>query len=370
MKLTKLKKNTKLALAIIIILAVTAMLSGVFFMYYYYAVYGIRPEITAKAQSVILVTGEGISGEYVEASEIYAKANGLSDGFAMSGMGYSIELKTRSLNIYPSDSSASGSAMASGKKVHNGRVSHLRGRNLETVSQLASQKGMRVGIVTNGYVTAGVSATFSAYASSSSHHNAIARQQADNKNLNVLFGLGQEHFNGISGIETENRGFHKTFNELSACDKEDAFLIFDTAISQETFLLLIEKAISMLDNEHGFLLIVDISGSGSAVKNRDMKALVERVMIFDRAVEEALSYTKFKQNSTLIATGTNAVGKFKPYDKSVSSINNSLFASNTPSHRSAKMYIHGTGMQELRAQGHEYLDNTDIYHIIKQLIRN
>ena len=135
------KQNRLLLIIVAVILVVTLATAAVLFALNYVDS-GVYPESSATPKNVILLIGDGMGENHIEAGNIY-RSNKLN----MERFGVIGEVMTRSLTPGATDSAAAATAMATGVKTYNGRISYKDGKNLETIAEMAKEAGKKVGIV-------------------------------------------------------------------------------------------------------------------------------------------------------------------------------------------------------------------------------
>src|SRR5690625_2668523 len=117
------------------------------------------------------------------------------------------------------DSAAGGTALASGIRTFNGAIGvDSCGRPVETVTELASERGMATGVVTSVPFSHATPASFSAHNPSRHNYQAIAQEMISETDLDVIMGTGHPYFDG-DGQEREDPDFEyideAAFDELS-----------------------------------------------------------------------------------------------------------------------------------------------------------
>ena len=151
----------------------------------------------ASPRNIILLIGDGMGFEQVKAAGMFAKGKPgtlFFESFKSKG-----EVTTHSANADVSDSAATATAMATGRKVNNGVISvALPGdrRPFSTVLEHFKSEGKSTGLVTTAYLTHATPAAFGAHAESRNDYQKIARDYLNASRPNVLFG----------GMEPTGRG--------------------------------------------------------------------------------------------------------------------------------------------------------------------
>ncbi|MCH8906690.1 MAG: alkaline phosphatase [Candidatus Heimdallarchaeota archaeon] len=112
--------------------------------------------------NIILLIGDGMGPEHVKAARWveYGKTGQL----AMESLPSSVNVSTHTAEGQLTDSAASGTALATGSKTINGKISTcIDGQQLTTITEIARLIGMKTGIVTTSRITRATPATFSVH---------------------------------------------------------------------------------------------------------------------------------------------------------------------------------------------------------------
>lgn len=329
---------------------------------YSLAPYGVKPEIEARAENVILLIGDGMGKNHIEIASFF----GIPVFTELEETG---SVSTRSLEFYATDSAAAASAMATGKKVWNKNISHLNGKDLTNLGQITKQKGKKLGIISTKSVTDATPAAFTSHTKLRSKHDEIAKEQIFDSGADVIFGLGREYYEPYAAqIATFDRGYYNSYAGLQLNQKPKAFAIFEEPIPNEglfTLATLTDIALNMLSNDEGFFLMVEGAKIDTYSHANEMEKMLAEFWAFNAAVEVALTYAKTHTNTTVIITADHETGKLTlPKTLSAETINNKCFRKGGHTSRDVSYFAYGAGAEEI--PGH--IDNTDIFYIINQLL--
>ena len=128
--------------------------------------------IGGTARNIILFIGDGMGDSEITAARNYAvgAAGRLAmDGLPMTGTytTYSIRESDPALPDYVTDSAASGTGWATGRKTSNGRISTSAraDEDLKTILEIAQERGMRTGDVTTAELTDATPAVLASHVS-------------------------------------------------------------------------------------------------------------------------------------------------------------------------------------------------------------
>lgn len=359
--LTKQKRNLWIAIAVILLAAI--VVSGTLFGVFYHR-YGVRPTVTASAQNVILLIGDGMGPDHV-------KAASLKRDLSMESVKKTGFVTTRSLTpVGFTDSAAAATAMATGSKTYNGRISYYNGQNLQNLGEYVKELGLKLGVITTKSVTDATPAAFTSHSKSRDDDDAIARQQIFEADCDVLFGLGKEYYAPYADqIETESRAYITSYDELLKTKKDQVYATFDTdripSGGSFTLASLTDRALDMLSNEKGFFLMVEGAKIDSYSHDNDIDNMIEELIAFDNAVQVALTYAEANPNTTVIITADHETGNLRlPKNPTPDDLQDKYFRRSYHSGRNVRYWIQGPGASEIP----ETIDNTDIYYIIRQLL--
>ena len=302
------KQNRLLWIIVAIILVITLVVAAVLFALNYVDS-GVYPDSEMRAKNVILLIGDGMGEQHIEAGNIYRSNKLNMERFAVIG-----EVMTRSLTPGATDSAAAATAMATGVKTYNRRISYKDGKNLETVAELAKAAGKKVGMVVTKPVTDATPAAFLSHAKDRGDSESIARQLVD-FNADILFGLTDDAMDALKAeIPTAERALCTTFDEINASGSEQIYgLLEDGAIQtagSDTLSSLTSTALTKLsqNNENGFLLIVEGSKIDTASHDNDMEAMLAELNAFDAAVNTCRNWAQANGETVVMVTADHETG--------------------------------------------------------------
>ena len=135
-----------------------------------------------KAKNVILLIGDGMGPEQIKAGEIYK-----GEALTMQGFPYKTTVQTRSALDEITDSAASATALATGKRTINGMVgkdpNYL---NLETIVDIASGMGKRTGVISTEELYGATPMGFSSHAYNRNDTACLLQTAATTGNVNLF----------------------------------------------------------------------------------------------------------------------------------------------------------------------------------------
>lgn len=364
MREVNLKKQNKILwTAVAIILCLSLALSAVLFTVYYLD-YGVKPQTDKRAHNVILLIGDGMGTNHAKVGQMVNGSLYTFQKFPVAG-----EVITRSMTPGATDSAASATAYATGIKTYNSRISYKDGENLETIAELAKKNGMKVGILATKPVTDATPAAFLTHAKKRGMTAEIAKQLVAS-DVDVLFGLNNDELKSLSDqIQTENRDYCTTYDEVTRSNSEKIFGLFDGVIptigKNGTLASLTDIALNKLENENGFFLMVEGSKIDSYSHDNDILGMLDQLNAFDEAVARALAFAKADGNTTVIVLADHETGDLRiPSGATADDLDDDWFHSSGHTSQNISYYAYGVGVNDLPSE----IDNTDVNYFIKQLL--
>jgi alkaline phosphatase len=298
-----------------------------------------------EVKYVFYFIGDGMGPVQVHATEAYKAA--MAEGYKENAIGMKkMEnltfsnfpafgmVTTYCANRFITDSAAAGTALACGEKTLADTVSvgTDRKKRFTTIAEQAKAKGMKVGIVTSVGIDHATPAVFYAHEANRNSYYNIGVQLA-NSNFDYFAGaslhqpvqrtVGTRRNNDANSLNTKNtydlakeKGFKivTSRQELNDCKKSERVIAYNKAEeSRNEFYPAIDKhedcvslaeftakGIELLDNENGFLMMVEGGQIDEACHNNDAVTAIYEALAFEKAIEEAMNFYEKHQNETLI----------------------------------------------------------------------
>ncbi|MCW4014354.1 MAG: alkaline phosphatase, partial [Candidatus Bathyarchaeota archaeon] len=258
--------------------------------------------------------GDGMGVGQLSAAEF---TNG-EESLSISSMPYKSLVTTYSESAFITDSAASGTALATGYKTNNGRVSlSTSGETLTTVVEVAEEYGASTGIVTNTRVTHATPACFMAHVSSRGMESTIAHQILES-GVDVVLGGGSTYF---GSLDPESAGYTVVTGttDLLGFDSgkvlglfAPGYMSYDDSRDPEVEPSVAEmtsKSIELLSGDpDGFFLMVEGGRIDFASHDNDFDATMSEVFAFDEAVMAALEYASTRNDTLVLVTADHETG--------------------------------------------------------------
>lgn len=147
------------------------------------------------AKNIILLVADGMGLADVTAARMFKNGPG-GEPLAFETLPEVGYQRTYSANSTLTDSAAAASAWATGEKFANGEISFRakEKRPIQTILELAKERGKATGLVTTKTITDATPAAFGAHVFSRDCQNEIARQYLKETRVDVLMGGGLSKF--------------------------------------------------------------------------------------------------------------------------------------------------------------------------------
>ncbi len=292
------------------------------------------PAATARSSvKIILFIGDGM-GEAQRTAARWASVgqNGL---LAMDQLPFGGQAGTRSAGGEITDSAAAATALATGNKTDNGKIGILPdGTVVKTILELAQERGMAVGLVTNVQLADATPAAFAAHVAHRSQMTEIARQMLTH-GIDVLLGGGEDEFlptyeTGCYPEPGERDDGHNLIAEAIAAGYTyicDAVALTTLDTDRTTHLLglfsdetmprpttpslaeMTRVALDILSQDpDGFFLMVEGGQIDRACHGNDAAYAITDTLELDQAVAAAQAFAALYPDTLLIVTADHETG--------------------------------------------------------------
>ena len=292
-----------------------------------------------KATSVLLLIGDGMGFEHIEAG----KASGLMNGFAAEALPYKSSAITASQSVINgtaefTDSAAAATALATGHKTLNYKIGqNASGTSVTNVRELAQSKGAKTGILTTADIWDATPAGFLAHTNDRNDKDIILAQ------IDQLVKEGKvDYVNGdTNNLNDVDEGvlIDKARTALSVVSENNA-----------TFFAMIEEA-HVDKNSHKVQ-------SGA----RSLADVQTSVSCYDEVIAYAIGFTMMHPSTALIITADHECGKLD-FNESTGTYR---FDSDDHSNADVPLFGLGDGVGEFFAS-RDRIDNTEIPKFIAKI---
>ena len=229
---------------------------------------------------------------------------------------------------YVTDSAAGATALATGVKTYNGAIAvDVDKKPLETVLERAKKLGLKTGAVVTSQVNHATPASYIAHNESRRNYDAIADSYVDDtikgqSKVDVLLGGGTKYFirddrNLVNELTAKGMQYIDTYKGLSTLNKEKPALGLFAEVglpwamddkNPHRLSAMTKTATSLLENSHGYFLLIEASQVDWAGHSNDIAAAMYEMDDLAKTMEYLESYVKANPNTTVVLTADHSTG--------------------------------------------------------------
>lgn len=333
-----------------------------------YTQYKLETDVPVK--NIIIMVGDGMGLNHVKAAEIQK-----GDKLAMACMPYTAQVTTDSLTG-TTDSAAAATALACGVKTYNKYIGMDKDDNpVENIMEVAEGFGMKRGIAVTQHVAHATPAGFTAHVSNRDAYMKILSEQLKAE-IDVMLGGGQQFYKkGVKNLLAEH-----DYQYVDSASKLDTLTPDKKALGlfrYENILAgykpaladMADTAIRLLENDNGFVLLVEGSDIDTRSHKSDMEAMLREMIIFDNAVDTVLRYASENPGTLVIVTADHETGGLTiPDGATAEDLTSELFTSDGE-HTGENVGVWAAGAQaDTLFENGGVIDNTDIGKMMKRVL--
>ena len=337
------------------------------------------PVNNGNIKNVIFMIGDGMGVNHIRAAEIYNSYNLIFSNFS------NTYVSTYSYNNFITDSAASATALATGKKTLNNYIGIDYYENeIETLAEYAHKKGMKTGLVVTQILNHATPAGFSAHSYNRSNYEEIDVDQI-NSGLDLMLGGGTNYFandNIINLMNNNNYIYITNFNDIYDIALNDKVIgtfapgsFHEASNSVPSLEEMTSIALNRLDSANGFFLMIEGSNIDTYSHGNYLLGMIIEVTEFDKAVRVAKNYVDSHPDTLLVVTADHETGglMLNGANTSNSLLSNARFTSSSSSSKPhtasfVKVFAYGKTANGLTRPS--LIDNTYIHNYIKQGLVN
>lgn len=277
----------------------------------------------AAPKNVILIIGDGMGINDITLAE--DNVNGVYDfGLVLNQIKNHGLATTHSADSQVTDSAASATALSTGVKTNNTRIAKdVNGNDLETMAEIARKAGKKVGIITDEDLSGATPTAFTVHNISRDNRKELANAMVEFK-PDVL--MCKDYIGTSALLEKEARKIFdneylvaknfKRFKEVLDSDKncEKSFFGFlegYSPVASYNLAQCAEVALKRLNNENGFFLMIESSGTDKFGHNNNINGKLNSVVTLDRTVAAVLKFMYNNPDTVLVITSDHETGGVK-----------------------------------------------------------
>ena len=325
--------------------------------------------LDGDAKKVILFIGDGMGQNHIANTELYLDKDLFFTSFSKQGF-----VNTYSKNTYwPTDSAAAATAMATGQKVYNTHVGASFGIPITSITEIAKEAGLGVGIVTTDTLAGATPAGFSAHASKRSATEEIIATQLEHS-IDLYLGAGLETYTEYqTDFEAKGYQFITDYRNLVKTS-EKVFGTFTEVKNYEaeeanpTLPYLTEYAINYFEENYpnGYFLIIEGAHIDKSNHSNNIMNMIKYMDEFDNSIELAYDMLIDDIDVCFIITADHESGDLG-LAENVDEITDELYGSTDHTAKDVYYFIYQKDNEDLM-QIPEQIDNTDIFDISSKLL--
>jgi alkaline phosphatase len=287
-----------------------------------------------QAKNIILMIGDGLGPAHVQIAWLYATRQ-LGKALVMTDVmdnGCTAYMVNDTADSTVTESAAAAVQMATGVKTL-AKVIGIGpdGKVLETILEIAQEKGKATGLVTTSRITDATPAGFVAHVAHRSEQEKIADQLVKS-DVNILFGGGKDFF-----LSEAKKGKRKDRTNLLDEARQNGYVVVETVeemkkaqgekilglfnqrymrfeidrkgSTEPSLAEMTAKALRVLSKKkEGFFLMVEGGRIDHAAHHYDIASVISDTLAFDEAVKVAYDFQKANLDTLLIITADHETG--------------------------------------------------------------
>lgn len=285
---------------------------------------------------------------------------------------------THSADSAVTDSAASGTALSTGTKTNNGYVGKdVNGNDLKTMAETAREAGKKVGIITDEDLAGATPTAFTVHNISRDNRKELASDMVKFKpdvlmckdytgTSAILDADARQIFDNDYLVAKDFRRFKEMLDTDPSCEKPFfGFLDGYSTVASYNLARCAEVALQRLQNDNGFFLMIESSGTDKYGHNNNINGKLNSVVTLDRTVAAVLKFMEENPDTLLIITSDHETGGVKlpeSDDESLSSLLTLNEHTNTP----VRVFAVGKGSEYF---SDKTIDNTDIAKFVIAAIK-
>lgn len=325
--------------------------------------------LPTETKKVILFIGDGMGENHIKTAEMQLGKKMVFTSFEKQGY-----VTTNSLNpLVPTDSAAAATALATGHKTFNGAVATYLGNNLTSISELAKENGLGVGIVTTDTLSGATPAGFSGHALNRGDEDNIIKSQLTNK-FDLYLGAGySSYIKYKEDFINAGYDFVDNYNNLKSTDKKvigtfDNINNYTPSDKNPTLPILTEYAVKYMEQNFpgGYFLMIEGAHIDKMSHSNDVFKMINYLDEFNNSINTAKTVLSNNDDVCFIVTADHETGGLiLPINKE--EISNDLYKKDGHTSQNVKYYIHTENNIDLSTIN-KTIDNTDIFKLCRRFL--
>ncbi|MBB6449942.1 alkaline phosphatase [Geomicrobium halophilum] len=274
-----------------------------------------------QPKNVIMMIGDGLGLGQMEIARLleYGKEGNLH----MESLDHAALMRTYSADNWVTDSAAAGTAIATSTRTNNGMIGvDPDNQNAESILDIFSDEGKKVGLISNNTITDATPAAFAASVETRSGEEEIARQLYENE-PDVMLGGGADNFtperqdgDDLLQMFEEDKDYTVVTDRDELLEAESperllglfhsSYMNYKTDINlydsnEPSLNEMSEAAIDLLsENDEGFFLMIEGARIDHAAHAADFTNVWKETIEFDHTVADVLEWMEDLDDTLLV----------------------------------------------------------------------
>ena len=283
------------------------------------------------AKNIIMVVGDGMGPAYTTGYRYYMDDKNTSNvettifDELLTGMASTYPINSQG---YVTDSAAAATALSTGHKTYNGAIGvDANKKPLLTLMERAKQLGKKTGLVVTSQINHATPAAYFSHNESRQNYNEIADSYFDNKvkgqfKADFMMGGGTQYFtrsdrNLVNEFKHAGFQYIDDLSKLKELNKEKPVLGLFAEIglpwtlddkSNNHLLAMAKTAVQHLENEAGFVLLIEASQIDWAGHSNDIAAAMAEMQDLAETLTWLKNYVESRDDTLLVATADHSTG--------------------------------------------------------------
>ena len=328
-----------------------------------------------KVKNIIFMIGDGMGLEQLSTAWVVNNRHlNITDNFTYVGLQW-----TYSASKLVTDSAAAGTALFTGSKTNNGMLGmSADGQPLESLPEYAQSVGWKTGMSVVCRICDATPAAYAAHHANRDSLYSITAQMVDS-GLDFISGGGLRWWENrpdgrdlTAEVEAKGYTFVKDIESLQAVEQGPVIALtsymelpagLDRGTQHQDA---VKKALELLDNEEGFLLMVEGSCIDDWCHANKVGYAVEEILDFDRTVGAVLEWAAQDGETLVIVTADHSTGAMTLLGGKVDEQRVAVNFANT-GHNGIAIPVYAWGPCAEKFVG--IYENTELSRKIKELIK-
>lgn len=340
---------------------------------------------TNPIKNVIIIIGDGMGLKHLDAGMFYDGKEYEFTKWPMVRINtYPLIDASGAISEDPTDSAASGTAMATGQLTVNGRIAQSPdGTNLDTIMDLAVSMGKATGVVTTDTLSGATPGAFSGHASYRDNLNELIPSQLTS-GVNLLCGFAQPTYTLITDdIRSHGYAYSEDFNNLEATFSSDyALWQLDMYGVDATnpLEMVTPKALDYLSQDpDGFVLMLEQAHVDKYSHANDFEGVCKSVSSLNKTVEVVMEWLGDRTDTLVLITADHETGGLQLSEKEGKLSGSAVFGDKTVFYEfrttnhtgsNVALYVYGVTADFTRSDLYKkkVLKNIGIYYLMEEAL--